>query len=129
MKIQRSDPEEIVRKYIDAYNKFDIDSMLLLMSEDISFTNLSDGENNTQTIGKHELAMLARQSADFFLTRTQSIKSMNVTDETVTVEIDFAAVLAKDMPNGLKTGDTLSFRGKTEFVLKDGLIKSIVDES
>ncbi len=125
----QTDRERIVRKYIDAYNRFDIDAMLALMSEDVRFANIAGGEANVRTAGKRELERLARQSAEFFRTRTQSLKSIEAAGEKVIAEIDFTAVLAKDMPDGLKAGDTISMPGKSEFVLKDGLIVSIVDES
>jgi hypothetical protein len=125
----QTDQEQIVRKYIDAYNRFDIDAMLALMSEDVRFSNIAGGKINGETAGKRELEQLARQSAELFRTRTQWLKSINVTGEKVITEIDFSAVLAKDMPNGLKTGDAISMQGKSEFVLKGGLIASIVDES
>ncbi len=123
------DQEQIVIKYIDAYNTFDIDSMLVLMSDDVRFTNISGGEISVQTTGKRELEQLARQSAECFKTRTQSLKSINIISEKVIVEIDFTSVLAKDMPNGLKAGDKISLAGKSEFIIKDGLIESIVDVS
>jgi hypothetical protein len=49
--------------------------------------------------------------------------------DEVDVVVDFTAVLAADLPNDLKAGDTLAVRGESEFVFKDGLIWSIVDES
>lgn len=123
------DQEQIVKKYIDAYNTFDIDSMLSLMSDDVKFINISGGEINVQSSGKHDLEKLARQSAEFFKARKQSLKFMNIIGEKVIVGIDFTAVLAKDMPSGLKAGDKISLTGTSEFIIKDGLIESVIDVS
>jgi len=123
------DQEQVVKKYTDAYNTFDIDSMLSLMSDNVKFTNISGGEINVQSSGKHELEKLARQFAEFFKARKQSLKSMNIISEKVILGIDFTAVLAKDMPNGLKAGDKISLTGTSEFIIKDGIIESIIDVS
>jgi len=49
--------------------------------------------------------------------------------DKVTVEVDFNAVLAKTLSNNIKAGDKLALQGKSEYIFKDGLIWSIVDES
>lgn len=121
--------EEIIGKYVDAYNKFDIDSMLALLHPDITFKNLSGGEVTAQTTGKTELEILARQSVEFFKSRSQSVKSLKIHDKKAIVEIYFEAVLAKDLPNGLKAGERISLQGKSEIIFKDGLIVSIIDEN
>ncbi len=120
--------EEIIGKYIDAYNRFDIDSMLALLHTDVSFRNISNGEETEQINGKTEIEMLARQSAELFKTRSQVVRSLQIKDEKAVMAIDFEAVLARDLPNGLKTGETISFEGKSEILFKDGLIVSITDE-
>jgi hypothetical protein len=129
VKMNHAEQEEIIRKYINAYNKFDIDSMLALLHSDIIFKNLSGGEMTAQTSGKTELEILARGSAEFFKSRSQSIRSLKILDNKAVAEIDFEAVLARDLPNGLKAGQILSLRGKSEIIFKDGLIISITDES
>jgi hypothetical protein len=120
--------EEIIGKYIDAYNSFDIDSMLALLHTDVSFRNIANGEETEQINGKSEIEMLARQSAELFKTRSQVVRSLQIKDEKATMAIDFEAVLAQDLPNGLKAGETISFEGKSEILFKDGLIVSITDE-
>ena len=45
------------------------------------------------------------------------------------VEIDYAATVAADLPNGWKAGQELAFRGASYFELSDGLISRIIDES
>jgi hypothetical protein len=120
---------EIIERYIEAYNTFDIDLMLALLHSDVRFKNLSNGEINAQTVGKSEFESLARQSATLFKTRTQTIKSFEITGDKATVEIDFYAVLAKALSNDIKAGDKLALQGRSEFIFKDGLIWSIIDES
>jgi hypothetical protein len=120
---------EIIERYIEAYNTFDIDLMLSLLHPDVRFKNLSNGEINAQTVGKSEFESLARQSATLFKTRTQTVKSFEITGDKVTIEINFYAVLAKALSNDIKAGDKLALQGTSEFIFKDGLIWSIIDES
>ena len=54
------DKQEMICRYIEAYNTFDIDLMLTLLHPDVRFKNLSNGEINAQTIGKSEFESLAR---------------------------------------------------------------------
>jgi hypothetical protein len=123
------DKQDVIRRYIDAYNTFDIYLMLAFLHPDIRFKNLSNGEMNAQTLGKSEFESLARQSATLFKTRTHTVKSLEIIGDKATVEIDFTAVLAKALSNDLRAGDKLAIQGKTEFIFKDNLIWSIVDES
>jgi hypothetical protein len=45
------------------------------------------------------------------------------------VKIEFAGVLAEDLPNGAKAGEKLALKGTSEFVFTNGFISSIVDKS
>jgi hypothetical protein len=49
--------------------------------------------------------------------------------DTVSVEIDYEGVLAGDIPNGPRAGETLKLKGTTIFTYKDGVIVYLVDYS
>jgi hypothetical protein len=121
--------EEIVKKFVEAYNSFDIDAMLLLLHPEVQFKNISGGKVNAQTSGKNEFEKLARQSAALFKEREQKVISYKENENKVNVDIEYHALLATDLPNGLKSGDKINLQGKSEYIFKDGLIYSIVDES
>jgi hypothetical protein len=123
------DKRELIDRYIEAYNTFDIDSMRAFIHPDIRFKNLSNGKITVQTAGMSAFESLARQSATLFRTRTQAIKSLEITGDKVIAEIHFNAVLAKALSNDTKAGDNVALQGRSESVFKDGLIWSIVDES
>ncbi len=118
-----------IHRYIDAYNAFDIDSMLEVLDPDIRFENISAGKVNAKTSGKAEFEYLARQSALIFAHRKQKIRAITVEGEKAFAEIEFEGVLAKDLPNGLKAGEKIALRGTSEFVFKNGLISLIIDRS
>lgn len=102
--------QSVVRHYVDAYNRVEIDAMLALLHSDATFQNIVNGVVNAHTTGKAEFEALARQSATLFESRTQRITSLEVHGDTVFVVVDFTAVLASDLPNGLRAGDTLAVR-------------------
>lgn len=121
--------KEIVEKFITAYNSFDIDSMLKWLHPEVKFKNISGGDVNSMTSGIEEFELLARQSSYLFKERQQKIVSMVEAVNKINVEIKYRAVLAVDLPNGLKVGDSINLNGKSEYIFKDGLIYSITDES
>ena len=123
-----STKKEIIQKFIKAYNSFDINSMLVLLHPEVQFKNISGGVVNVQTFGKSEFEKLARQSAALFKEREQKIISYKETDDKVNLKIQYFAVIAADLPNGMKSGDKIDMAGKSEYIFKDGLIYSIIDE-
>ncbi len=121
--------EEVIRRYIQAYNHFDVEGMLAGLHPDIEFQNISKGETTARTTGKSEFEALARQTGSFFKTRSQTLRSLRISGEKAVAEIDFSAVLKRDIPGGPRAGERLELRGTSEFLFKDGLIRSIVDKS
>ncbi len=125
-------PDEIkvrIYRYIDAYNTFNIDSMLDALGSDVKFENISAGQVNARTSGKAEFEILARRSARMFAHRKQTLRAIQVEGEKAFAEIEFEGVLAQDLPGGLKAGQKIVLRGTTEFVFKNGLISLIIDRS
>jgi ketosteroid isomerase-like protein len=127
--MKQEEIKHAIHRYIDAYNNFDIDSMIKLLAPDIRFENILGGEINSKTSGKTEFEVLARQSAQLFSSRTQAVKTIRIEGDSAFVEIEFLGVLAQDLPNGLKAGETLALKGTSEFVFTNGFISSIVDKS
>ena len=54
---------------------------------------------------------------------------MHIREVKAIAEIDFLALFAGDVPNGLKAGTKLELKGTSEFIFKDCLIWSIIDKS
>jgi len=53
--MKQQEMKDIIEKYIQAYNSFDIDGMLSLMYDDVEFKNISGGNINLTTNGIKEL--------------------------------------------------------------------------
>lgn len=119
----------LVEKYVEAYNAFDIEGMLLLLHEEIVFRNISNGVVNAETKGKEAFRELAGQSTKLFSQRCQTITEVGFQGDRVEAEIDYEGTLAADMPNGLKAGEKIALKGKSVFEIKDGKLLLIEDYS
>jgi hypothetical protein len=119
----------LVDRYIDAYNRMDVDKMLLTVHPNVEFKNISGGVVNASTSGVAELKALAQQSLSLFSERHQDILSFETHDSGAVASIAFRAVVASDLPNGLKKGQVLNLLGRSEFEFRDGAISKITDIS
>ena len=119
----------LIERYIDAYNTFDMEGMLALIHPDVEFRNVAGGEVNAAASGKEEFRRLAEQSAGLFASRKQTVTRFEAKDDRAFIEVDYAGVLAADLPNGMKKGETLRLKGRSEFGFCDGKICEITDIS
>ena len=121
--------QEIIENYIHSYNSFDIKSMLKDLHKDIKFENISNGQINLATNGIEEFKNQAENAKDYFKEREQKIVDFQYKGDIIEVTIEYIGIAAKDLPNGLKSGDTLKLNGKSIFRFKDDKIISIQDNS
>ncbi|MNM68263.1 SnoaL-like domain protein [compost metagenome] len=121
--------KEIIDKYIEAYNAFDIKGMVRFLHKDILFRNFSSGEVNTETNGIEEFRELAEKSTDMFSSRCQTVTDYIVIDDKAEVQIEYEGILAVDLPNGLKAGDKIQLKGKSVFQIKENKLSLIEDYS
>jgi len=124
-----ADMRALVDRYIDAYNRMNIAEMLLAVHPDVEFKNISGGVINASTKGIGELKALAEQSVALFSERHQEILSFESHEAKAAASIGFRAVVANDLPNGLKKGQVLNLSGHSEFEFRDGAISKITDIS
>jgi len=124
-----TDIRALIDHYIDAYNRKDIEDMLKVVHPRVEFKNISAGVVNARTIGVEELRSLAQQSLSLFSERHQEIESFELQDHVAIAVIAFRAVVAADLPNGLKKGQVLNLSGRSEFEFLDGTISKITDLS
>ena len=120
---------KLVDRYIEAYNRKDIDAMLSDVHPQVEFKNVSAGAVNASTTGVSELRTLAQKSLFLFSERHQKIESFEIQGSVTVVIIAFRAVVAADLPNGLKKGQVLNLSGRSEFEFQDGAISKITDIS
>ena len=121
--------ERLINQYLNAYNDFDIQGMLSVLTNDVLFKNFSGDEQTFATSGKEDFKVLAEQGAQFFTQRQQVITDIEHFDDKSVIEIDYYAIVGTDLPNGLKAGEELKLKGKSIFQFGDDKISSITDVS
>ncbi|WP_410508518.1 nuclear transport factor 2 family protein [Methanosarcina hadiensis] len=121
--------KKIIENYIDAYNSFDTDRMLLHMHDDIKFENVSNGEINLTTNGIAELRNQAEQARRLFRKRKQTITEIKFNEDRVEVKIDYYGILAVDFSDEMKAGDVIELKGSSIFKFKDNKVIELKDIS
>lgn len=121
--------EQIINNYITAYNNFDIDGMMADFDDAIRFENISNGKVDRALVGRAAFKELAEQSKRLLSERRQTIKSFVHEADQTTIQIDYFAVLAIDLPNGLKKGAELQLSGVSVFKFDGNKIVALSDIS
>ena len=127
--MDEKEKQDLVDRFIDAYNRFDIELLMTFVHPHIEFQNVENGEVSASARGMKEFRTLAEQSVKLFSSREQSITRFRATKWGASVEVDYMAVLAEDLPNGMKSGETLRLTGRSDFTFMDGKISKLVDHS
>lgn len=125
--MDNKDKQALINRYLQAYNAFDIEGMIKTVSDNIEFENISQGEVNAYSKGVHEFRELAEQGQFLFTSREQSITAIKELKGEVVTQILYRGVLATDLPNGLKEGETLILEGQSIFSFQEGKISRIQD--
>ncbi len=118
---------ELIKAYIESYNAKDVPGMLALLDDKVVFENISSHSGLTRTQSKKEFEHLAVQSLAYFTERKQTIRFLIETENAVSVEIDYYAVVAADFPDASKAGQTLQMRGVSIFEIRENKITRISD--
>jgi ketosteroid isomerase-like protein len=127
--MDEDEKRSLVECYLAAYNAFDIDGMMAVIHPDIEFKNVSGGEVNATTSGAGDFRLLAEKSSELFRSRKQKILTFWSNADQASIAVAFEGVLASDLPNGMKAGETLRLNGRSEFTFCDGKIYRIKDVS
>lgn len=119
----------LVERYIEAYNRFDVPGMLACLQPDVQFEHSTNGDVTVRLDSKEAFESQAIRAAAWFAERTQRITALRWLGEQAEAAIDYHAVTATDLPNGIKAGTTLRFSGQSRFSFRHGLIAFIQDFS
>jgi ketosteroid isomerase-like protein len=121
--------ETLVNSYIEAYNGFDVPGMLACLHPDVQFEHSTNGDVTVRLDGKAAFEAQATRAAAWFSERTQHVTAFCWQEEQAEAAIDYFAITATDLPNGIKAGTTLQFSGRSVFSFRDELIAFIQDFS
>lgn len=119
----------LLERYLEAYNAFDVEGMLALVDPKVEFKNVSGGTVTAEARGIEALRRLAEQSKALFESRRQTMTAFEGRDDEAEMSVVFEAVLATDLPNGMRQGQQLNLVGRSEFSFRGGKILRIVDLS
>lgn len=119
----------LVDRYLDAYNRMDVDAMLATMQDEVVFENYSASVLSVRTIGIAELRHLAESSRHLFSMRRQTIAAWREVDGCGYASIRFEGTFAVDLPNGVRAGQSIALQGRSEFRQHDGRLVYIADHS
>ena len=119
----------IVARYIDAYNRMNVQAMLDCLSGDVRFINRSNGEMTNETHGIEAFRALAEQGVQLFAEREQTILDCIAIDDRAAVRIGYRAKVKADLPNGWKAGQEIEMTGTSFFVISEGKISEVIDAS
>ncbi|GLQ50851.1 nuclear transport factor 2 family protein [Dyella flava] len=119
----------LIDRYIDAYNRMDVDAMLVTIHREVIFENYTGGTLSVRTIGIDELRHLAESSRGLFSARRQTITGYSEAAGTAHVQVFFEGTFAIDLPNGVRAGQRIAMPGRSEFRERDGLLIYIADHS
>ncbi|NBL65599.1 nuclear transport factor 2 family protein [Flavobacterium sp. NST-5] len=121
--------ELIINNYIDGYNEFNIDKMVADLDDTIIFENIQGGETNLVITGLEDFKEQAEKAATYFSERTQTISSIQHSEKTTEIEINYNATLRIDLENGMKKGQQINLKGISIFEFQDGKIIRLTDKS
>lgn len=122
-----TDLEPLIRRFLGAYAEADLEAMLALVSDEVVFEHYTGGARSTRAQGKAAFAELARGSAAAFASRSQTIRRLTKGDGCATAEIEFQAVPARDLPNGMKAGVPVTLLGASVYEGRDGVLTRVSD--
>jgi hypothetical protein len=119
----------LIDRYIDAYNRIDVDAMLATMHREVIFENFAAGTLTVRTVGIDELRHMAESSRHLFSSRRQTVTGFSEAAGTAHVQVLFEGIFAIDLPNGVRAGQHIAMNGRSEFRERDGLLIYIADHS
>ncbi|WP_171013810.1 nuclear transport factor 2 family protein [Chitinivorax sp. B] len=96
-----SDQKILVKRYIDAYNQFDLEGMAAGLHQDIAFENVTGETVTAQAKGLAQFESLAKHGKTRFSQRQQTPTHRQHNHDLLAVGIDYRGVLAIDLPNGM----------------------------
>jgi ketosteroid isomerase-like protein len=121
--------EAIIRHYIDAYNRFDVEGMLRDFHPNIVFENRSGGEVNMTLEGIDAFRQQAEGATQVFSEREQQVQDITFHEDTAEVSIRYRGTLALDIPQGPQRGDRIELEGRSIFRFEGDKIVQLTDVS
>lgn len=121
--------QQTIEAYITAYNNFDVEGMVAQLHPEIEFENITNGEITLTLKGLDAFKAQAQEATKYFTKREQKITQLTIVNNTAEAQLDYTAIVAIDLPNGLKAGGKLELKGMSVFTFEGGKILKLQDYS
>lgn len=97
--------KKIIEAYLDACNRFDTEALVANIDDKLFFQNISEGVATIEVDSKAAFIEQAEMTTTFFQERTITPINWDFQGDTVTVEVDYKAILAVAFSETLQPGD------------------------
>ncbi len=129
MTMTAAEKEQIISRYVKAYNAKDVATMMADMAPDIVFENYLNGLCNMRLEGLEAFRQQAEQALAVFTERRQTITGFNHSGDQTEIAISYKATLANDLPNGMNKGDVLELSGRSVFTFSGNRVLKLEDHA
>lgn len=126
--MQNEMKRDLIVRYLQAYNCFDLDGMLTTLSDEIEIENVRKGKLESATKGIAAFSELTSKAALVFSQRTQTILELDEQEQMMCINVNYEATLAADLymnEADHKKGDTLILNSRCEFTFEENKISRI----
>lgn len=117
--------EACIRRYIDAYNRQDIDAMMDCLTPDVVFRNISNGEITLELSGLKAFRKQAEQAAQLVKDREQTLTSLTGYGDFWEATVAYRATFA----SGPQAGETIELQGESRYFMENDRITQLTDRS
>lgn len=119
----------IIRAYIAAYNRFDVEGMVALLHPEVVFENVAAGQTTLRLEGIGAFRQQAEAAARLFTAREQQVTHLAFDGDTAEAAIHYRGTLAADLPGGPRQGETIELDGRSVFQFRGDRIARLTDIS
>lgn len=119
--------EDVIKKYIEAFNAQEVDKMISFFTEDCRYEVISNIAKPVICEGKQKLKEMSLSSNALLKERSQTVNNWVIAEHKVALEFTYHAIVAQDLPNGLKAGQALHLRGVSIYEFEGDKIKRLMD--
>lgn len=127
--MSNADREQLIARYLKAYNGFDVEGMLAVLTPDIHFENHAEGRLTHVARGIVEFAALAEEAKALFAWRELRVIALAFEEDAVVAEIVFRGQLVADPSDRAAADVVIELRGQSEFFFDGVRIGRIIDRS
>jgi ketosteroid isomerase-like protein len=118
----------IVERYLDAYNRKDVEALVDCVADSVVFENVSNSGESIKIEGRDAFGELAARSAAMFERRNVVVKTAVVGVDSIALEVRWTATPSVDL-GPMKAGVEVTMRAASFMTIANGRLQRIMDLS